>query len=353
MKIFHRVRLRFSLLSSLEASLWLSVAAGALYAAYVGLTSEGYLGSEHDYMLGYVVASLLLSPILAGILISPFLAKSGRTRIGITAVASPTLLLVIILHITAWGVSASPFLVWVRPQLGISLWLFTQVAVPISLVLVSTYVFKLFRAARNRPSPESSDPSTLKRENRSSLRQKRLFASISTLLVIQFLMIATGAAITGASVKEHWYSQELTAWTHGTVVVSVSFLVFALIAVTWLVDTRAKKAVDGLLRGRSLSGEPNGAVQAEASEGFRTGKIVLGPLFAGSAILAVSIVAILLSETMRADFGLNTATVLFVSYSYSLYPSYVLLCVLHLLRMRGLRIAKVSEAVSSVASTQS
>ncbi len=321
---------RIDLLLFVDVALWVAVIAAAIYAAYTGLTDTGSGNSSQDYMWGYVTLSFVLSPILAAVLFSPFTSRLGGRRLGLATVALPTLLLAVLLHIAAWGVSASAWLADISPRIGGSLWAFVQIGVPLAIGLCVSYSIKVRRVLRTQI------PSYTTGHTRSIVHpREKWYIVASLLLIFQFFAIAAGSALTATSANHPWFTEEAAVWTHRAVLVTVSFMVVALV-----MSARVTSRDDHLQTIRSVPGTKDGAGQdalasrSGSKAGTAAWKVVLGPLVVSVLFLLVSFAALLFAQPLITDFRLNIATVLFVAYGSSLLPSYVIVCILQLVRVR-------------------
>jgi hypothetical protein len=318
---------RFDLLLFVDVALWVAVIAAAIYAAYTGLTDTVSRNSSQDYMWGYVTLSFVLSPILAVVLFSPFTLRLGGRRLGSATVALPTLLLAVLLHIAAWGVSASAWLADISPRIGGSLWIFVQICVPLAIGLCGSYLIKVMRALRSQVQSGGMGSIVRPRET--------WYIVASLLLILQFIAIAAGSALTATSVNHPWFTEEAAVWTQRAVLVTVSFMVVALV-----VSARVTSRDYHIQTALSVPGTEDGAGQkALASHsGSKTGnpawKIVLGPLVVSALLYIISLAVFLFPQPLITDFRLSIATVLFVAYGSSLLPSYVTVCILRLVRVR-------------------
>ncbi len=271
-----------------------------VFSAYDGLTGGGIRGSQEDYMWGYVALSLSFYPILTAILVASFHARLLGAELRLATVALPAFLVAVLLHIGSWGVSASRWLVNIQPGLGASLWTFVLGVIPFTLVICTTFALKLRTAMRQ--SVQSAHQIIV--ENDGSRRKPFTiwFTIFSIIFVILFAVTAAGSYLTAVDVGGHWFGTEMTMLTHYIVLYSYLFLAIALLY-PFLIRRDRKSA-------RS---------------------IILGPLLIGAIITITSLFSILSSDLMDTDFKLNTGVVLFVAYSSSLLPSYVIICVLRML----------------------
>ena len=319
MKLTRRTDSRSRILFFVELALWLFVIVAAVYASLAGLSGGGMKGSERDYLVFYAALSVTLTPVLAGVLILPFRSRSRNVAVGLWTVALPAFLLAVLLHIAAWGVAASRWLTNLQPRFGSVLWTFVLPAVPLALALTLTYTLKLSLTV-NEDTPatrESSRP-------RSTARWRGAwFAALSALFIALVSITAAGAASTAADVRGNWFPGEMTTWTHAIVAVSMSILLAVLIASAWMNSRRGSRA--------------DGNDTARSHPASRSGRLpwmtMIGPVFVGAIFLLTSIVSLLTLGMMNADPRLNTGVVLFVSYGSSLFPSYVIVCVLRILYM--------------------
>ena len=284
----------------LELGLWVAVIVVAVVSAYDGLTGGGIRGSQQDYMWGYVALSLVFYPILTAILVASFHAYLRGAELRLVTVALPAFLVAVLLHIGSWGVSASRWLINIQPGIGASLWTFVLGVVPITLVICTIFALKLRRAMR-QDHPSIQQVTTQIDE---SVRKPHMtwFAILTIVFVILFAITAAGSYLTAIDVGGHWFGMEMTMLTHYIVLYSYLFLTIALLYAFLI--RRGQKSI------RS---------------------IILGPLLMGAIITITSLFSIFSPDFMDTDFRLNTGVVLFVAYSSSLLPSYVIVCILRML----------------------
>jgi len=326
----------FSRITYVEIASWISIFAAAAIAGVLGIVGSGSEGDENVYRWGYATISTIFSPLLAAILVSPFLPRIRHARLKLTSVASLAFLLAILLHISLWGVLASRWLSFYHPRLGSSLWAFILISAPFALALSATYFIKVRAIGRSAiPSGDSYDSVEERPAARSGWR-KRWFLVASVLFLVQFVAIAIGAFLTAKSILNDWFTSDVTAWTHGVLVLDMSFLVGALMASALMIsrDLMERRMDISTVGGAKLKG--HGSDPPRGNPTRSVWLITLGPLFVGCVLLLVSLAALIFSSSIRADYHLNTGIVLFVSYSSSVLPSYAILSFLHLMSARSI-----------------
>jgi len=335
----------FSRITYIEIASWISIFAAAAFAGVLGIFGSGTEGDENAYRWGYATISTIFSPLLAAILVSPFLPGIRHARVKLTSVASPAFLLAILLHISLWGILASRWLSFYHPRLGISLWAFILIGAPFALALSATYFIKVSARGRSAIFSEGSDDSGEERPAEKSFWRKKWFLVASFLFFVQFVAIAIGAFLTASSILNDWFTAEVTAWTHGILVLDMSFLVGALMASALMIsrDLREGQTDISMVGGAKLKGRGSASPRGHPTRSIWL--ITLGPLLVGCVILLVSLAGLIFSGSIRADYHLNTGIVLFVSYSSSVLPSYAILSFLHLMSARS--ISGVSAHVDS------
>ncbi len=291
MSLVGGVRTRaFSSFLPAEALLWAFVGVAAATAVLVGVGAHGPAASASDYMRTYAVLSPILAAILAGILVAAARREGAGCPLRMATVAPPAFLVAVLLHIAVWGVAASRWLASNQPQLGTTLWMFVGGSLPPALLLCATFVLKL----RRLPDRETVMPPS---------SRTRVLPALSVLFAGLFLITALGAVATAATIEGNWFPRDIAVASYLAAIGTAAILLAAL-----------------LLAGRFAGRDARGP------------RAATGPFAAGAAILATSLVALLLMDPLRADFRWNTGVVLFASYGSSLLPSYTV--------VGGLRVAQ-------------
>lgn len=259
--------------------LWLGVGSAAVLGATAGLVGDAPAASQGTYLATYAALSFLLAAVLAGLLLTPFrMGRRPRAR----TVAPAAFLLAVLLHITAWGVAASRWLVAQQPQLGTALWTFALLSLPFALGLTAL----AWRRIADAP------PAT----GRATPWGTGWILAISAGFLALFALTGSGAAATAASINSDWFPPEIAGPAHLVALATVAILVAAVLA-AW----------------------------SAASRHGRAPAYLAGPLAAAVLLLAASLAGLLLVD---GPFRANTGLVLFASYGSALFPSYGVAAVL-------------------------
>jgi hypothetical protein len=322
-----------------EAILWVFVFAIAAYAAYTYISSSRPAATPLEYMHWYAFLAVALSLLLTAVLVAPFRKGLDRARPRLATVALPAFLVAVILHIAAWGVSASIWLVTLQPRFGNALWTFTTACTPIALALSLIYGLKLSAARKaTYTQPERDRLPTKANAVSRFLRGRLWYWFLSVLFLFLFSVIAIGSYLTASGIGGDWFPGESSTWTYWIVVACTAILVGALVACSRagaLRSSRTNQTEPGRIVDAALVDDPdlpleNGTRHPAAAQW----KVVSGPLIVAATLFVISAAALLVpSELVRGSFRVNTGLVLFIAYASAFLPSYVVVCVLRLLAL--------------------